>query len=328
MNTMQLKDVLPAWRLGDAIGHRRLVLVPLYGGQSRFKEYLLASEAMAMGMLAISEVGEAGVVPELQAENRGDHPILLIDGEELQGAKQNRILNTTILLRPHTVCKIPVSCVEQGRWSKANVNFSSGAYAPSSIRQRKCQDVHASIRSTGRATSDQQAIWREVEEHVARACPVSPTRSMSDTHRSMAGELAQYQEALPWPEDACGVVAAVHRAFLALDVFDSPQAMQMVWPRLIASYAIDAEAGTRKPGAKFSSKAAAILLEHLAEQTTEAFESVGLGMDLRFRSPSLIGQGLLVDRNLLHMSVFPPPTERQHAGQPAPRIRPPSQRTH
>jgi len=43
--------------------------------------------------------------------NGADRPLLLLDGEELIGAKQNRILNTTVLVAAHTEVTIPVSCV-------------------------------------------------------------------------------------------------------------------------------------------------------------------------------------------------------------------------
>jgi len=56
-------------------------------------------------------------VPELKVISQSDRPILLLDGEELVGAKQNRVLNTTILLREKAETNIQVSCVEQGRWS-------------------------------------------------------------------------------------------------------------------------------------------------------------------------------------------------------------------
>ena len=49
----------------------------------------------------ITEVSEAGRVPFLQVANGADRPLLLLDGEELIGAKQNRILNTTVLVDAH-----------------------------------------------------------------------------------------------------------------------------------------------------------------------------------------------------------------------------------
>ena len=43
-------------------------------------------------------MSEAGSVPYLQAVNKGPWPVLIFDGEELVGAKQNRITNATILV--------------------------------------------------------------------------------------------------------------------------------------------------------------------------------------------------------------------------------------
>jgi hypothetical protein len=54
-------------------------------------------------------------VPDLAVESKGNVRLLFIEGEELVGAKQNRILNTSVLIAAHTKPKIPVSCVEQGR---------------------------------------------------------------------------------------------------------------------------------------------------------------------------------------------------------------------
>lgn len=63
-----------------------------------------------------TEVDDEGSVPELRVANLGDLPLLLLDGEQLVGAKQNRILNMTVLVAAHSEVTIPVSCVEQGRW--------------------------------------------------------------------------------------------------------------------------------------------------------------------------------------------------------------------
>ncbi len=55
----------------------------------------------------VTEVSEAGSVPFLQVANGADRPLLLLDGEELIGAKQNRILNTTVLVAARTEVTIP-----------------------------------------------------------------------------------------------------------------------------------------------------------------------------------------------------------------------------
>ena len=66
----------------------------------------------------------AGSVPELLAHNPLDASVLLYDGEELIGAKQNRILNVTVLVAAASETRIPVSCVEEGRWRARSRHFA------------------------------------------------------------------------------------------------------------------------------------------------------------------------------------------------------------
>ena len=51
-------------------------------------------------------------MPTLRVINGADRPVLLLDGEELVGAKQNRVLNTSVLVAKGARLDIPVSCVE------------------------------------------------------------------------------------------------------------------------------------------------------------------------------------------------------------------------
>jgi len=46
----------------------------------------------------ITEVSAGGRVPELAFENSSDETVLLVDGDELVGAKQNRVVNLSILV--------------------------------------------------------------------------------------------------------------------------------------------------------------------------------------------------------------------------------------
>ena len=145
MPTLDLfvRDLQP----GQPLMHANLTLVPLAGGEGHGPDYLLAAEAVGAGLLTVTETSEAGSVPELLATSTADRPVLLLDGEELVGAKQNRILNTTVLLPPKSKIRIPVSCVEQGRWRHVSPDFKTGPVSPSRMRARKSRDVHSSLRA-------------------------------------------------------------------------------------------------------------------------------------------------------------------------------------
>lgn len=72
--------------------------------------------ALTQGSGRVTEVSAGGHIPELRFVNYGDWPVLLLDGEKLIGAKQNRILNLTLLAPAHKTILILVSYVEVGHW--------------------------------------------------------------------------------------------------------------------------------------------------------------------------------------------------------------------
>src|SRR5437867_563786 len=95
-------------RLGEVQEFKNIAVIPLFTSADHSPEYLTLKEALEKNLTEITEVGLGGSVPELKVTNQADLPVLLVDGEELIGAKQNRILNTTVLLREKSVTVIPV----------------------------------------------------------------------------------------------------------------------------------------------------------------------------------------------------------------------------
>ena len=108
MNTSPVATALNAVDLAAAHAFRNLTMFPLIAKGERTPDYLTLDEAMAGGTVRITEVGQAGTVPELSLRNDGLTRVLLLDGEELLGAKQNRVLNLTILVPPVSDLVIPV----------------------------------------------------------------------------------------------------------------------------------------------------------------------------------------------------------------------------
>src|SRR3990172_9949444 len=130
-------------QIGEAVEHRGIVIAPLFPRRDPVAAYLTLDEALAGG-LRIRETSESGSVPELVVENPLAERVLLYDGEELVGAKQNRILNVSVLVEAKSSLRIPVSCVEQGRWSARSGAFEAAPHAASpELRHRKNAALHA-----------------------------------------------------------------------------------------------------------------------------------------------------------------------------------------
>ena len=81
--------------LGDCRQHDSATIFPLFSRIEQVAEYLTLSEAYGLKAISVRETSESGSVPELLVINRADQPVLILDGEEILGAKQNRTLNTT-----------------------------------------------------------------------------------------------------------------------------------------------------------------------------------------------------------------------------------------
>ncbi len=114
---VELKQHLAALVFGPAQSYRNISILPIVAGLNHSPDYLTLGEAASTHQVSITETSQAGSVPELLVLNAAEKAVLLLAGEELAGAKQNRVLNTTILLREKSQTRIPVSCTENGRCS-------------------------------------------------------------------------------------------------------------------------------------------------------------------------------------------------------------------
>lgn len=125
-------DLTPA----AAQRHASLTIYPLLSPNGGGLGCVLLPDAIRAGTLRITEVGQ-GTVPELIAINTGDTDVLVLDGEQLIGAKQNRMASRSILLPAHSETKIPVSCMEHGRWHFRSREFKPSEYhSPSTVRRK------------------------------------------------------------------------------------------------------------------------------------------------------------------------------------------------
>jgi len=298
-----LKEFMARLRTGEPLEFNRLKIMPILVDEDRALPFLDLEEAINQGFVAITEISEDGSVPNLEVSNSSESDVIILDGEELIGAKQNRIVNTTIVVPATSSVTIPVSCVQQRRWHYTSRNFAvSKSVAYASLRRKKHEHVTESLRTSATYETDQSEIWRDVQFKVARMATPSDSLAMSDIYeQSVDSSDAELREEIPHLEKQVGFLAFIDGNFAGGEVFGSAALCGKKLQKLLRSYYLD----SLDPGVEFP----AISVEQIFAQVQNAqhaqFDSVGKGTELRFEAPGVQGSWKLVDDLIPHLLVFP-----------------------
>lgn len=286
------------FQLGNPVEHRGIAITPLFPRRNPVAQYVTLDEALPLGF-RVREVSDAGLVPELLVENPLTRDVLLYDGEELVGAKQNRILNVSVLVAAGAKLPIPVSCVEEGRWHAQSAAFGAAPHAAHPrLRRRKAEALHAEPLARGVAQAD---VWDEVALTADRLTVASPTRANADAFRAHSPSLAQLEQAFPLEQGQCGAVLALGDD-LCLDAVSRPDAFARLWPKLRAGYLLDAL--DRLDHAAADPAAASDFVVSIASAAITRRPSAGRGDDVRVGGPRVLGSGLELNDELLQLSAF------------------------
>jgi hypothetical protein len=302
---MTTKLDLP-FQLGEPKPAPGITLTPLFPSRDPVCGYVSLDEALAKG-LEITEVGHHGDVGELAVRNPLDRNVLLYDGEELVGAKQNRILNVSVLLEADSTARIPVSCVERGRWSWRDRLFrSAGHVAGPELRRHKAASLRTDALARGIAQED---VWESVDRKLAMLGVDSPTAANSDGFSSRGAEIHQLARGFALEAGQCGVIASVAGCGWCLDAVSRPQVFARLFEKLVAGYAYDAigAKGADAIGAKGATVGADEVFEALTGCTLRRGRSVALGEDVRIEGNGTIASGLAVDGELIQLSGYGDP---------------------
>jgi ARG and Rhodanese-Phosphatase-superfamily-associated Protein domain len=303
--------------LGAGRSFENMTVFELLRAQNGGPDYVTLRDALEQGTFSVTEVSEGGSVPELMVANKGDVAVLLLDGEELRGAKQNRILNTTILVAPRSTIKVPVSCVEHGRWSYQSMEFlESGNVMHREMRMLNVRKVSESLRARRQFRSDQGEIWDKVDELACEMSVPSRTAAMKDVYDAKGADLDGYLKSFRLAAGQKGILVFVDGRPAGLDFVSREAAFATLFPKLVKSYAMEAILVTerRKRGrgkgdaekalAKPSTDQARDFLKRAAACEEKKYESVGLGWSYRYSAPGVVGSALAFNDKVVHMAFF------------------------
>jgi hypothetical protein len=313
-------------KLADSQNHEALTFYPLVDPQPRQLPCQLLRDALEAGTLTVGEVG-SGTVPELRVENRSDSDVLVLDGEQLIGARQNRMTSRTILLAAHSTTKIPVSCMEQGRWRFQGREFRHGDhYSPASLRRvaRRTEAAYAAerIEAAPEVLSEGQAdVWEGISGYASSMGARPRTGALNDLYGHKSLDLERWSRHFPWVDDQLGLLVFLGDQPLGMDVIGCHRLYARLHKRLVSGYVMDALAlrGTRSPRQADMTAAGGFLDRVRAAERTDA-PTVGRGT-YRVLTGTVMGGELEDTHGLVHLSAFPsdadpacdgPPLSRAH----------------
>ena len=257
-------------------------------------------------------MSESGHVPEIKVLNEGQLPVLIIDGEELVGAKQNRTVNLSILIPATADVVVPVTCVEAGRWSHKPRSFAASSRTHFATgRAAKSAQVSESLLRSGIARADQSQVWNEIEQKSARLQARSATSAMGDIFERQANAVEAFVRGLPVVEHQVGAVFILNGEPKGVDLFDSPRTFRSLMPKILRGYALDAidlRLSSPNPLPREASGLIKTRAEDFMRQVMYAprtqFPSPGLGETWRLFAPQVAGGALIANGNLVHLSAF------------------------
>lgn len=304
MNT--ISNALNEVKVSQALNHDGLTLHPLVRDNGFAKDYLTLDEALTKKTAVITEVSEGGSVPELLFRNKGEQAVFLLDGEELVGAKQNRILNITILARAMSDTVIPVSCVEAGRWHHRSDDFAAAPRTQfSASRAKRSAHVSEDIAATGQRRSNQGEVWNDISFKLDSLGSRSDTQAVESAFLDHDARLNGFVEKLQPVSHQFGAIFSIKGRITGLELFDSQQTCQALMPKIIRSYALDAiDPGFRGAETEHGQQPE-LFLRHIGKAATHEAKAVGEGTDLRFDNSSGLAGGALRARDrIVHMVAF------------------------
>ena len=288
--------------------HKRLSVVQLLTAQQNTVDYISGPKAIKEDLIQVKEVSESGSVNNLFVFNLSSKYVFFMDGDILMGAKQNRVLNTSVLLAPNSKITLPVSCVEQGRWSRMSANFMDSDYiTPQTLRAGKSRTVSENLRARSEFDAGQGEVWKDVEDYQVILNCKSPTSSLTDVYDKEKDNFESFIKNFSINNDANGLAIFSDKKLLNVDVFNRTDIYQEYFPKILKSTAMEISMLKEKENditeaeALYKTQSTFDLLEKI-EHTKHP--GVAAGEESRFDSEELTGFELKFKSDLIHLTAL------------------------
>ena len=286
-------SILENIELSEPVFLRNLRVYPIQGSASTSIEISAISEILQQQSGEFRELDPPDI-NRIAFDNKGNKPVLMLDGEEIVGAMQNRIIADSILVTARSTIDIPVICAEEGRWNAIG-EFRTGYCSYPSIR--------AILSRRGKKENGlQKRVWKEIERKLTATKTLSTTSSMHDIYNNLEDEVTRYVEGFEsLNHDTIGFVGVAGNRILGCDLFLNPATYHKFEQQLIRSYALDAIEQRKSSATQVDT---AVFLESI-KNSLEKKKTSDKHHHFSLKEERYSGQGLIHDGRMIHLSVFP-----------------------
>ena len=265
-------------------------------------KYLSFSEAIAKNQVQISEVNKKGLVTKLSVSNKSSDNIIILNGELIIGTqiRQDRIVDSTVLIPGYATVLINTFCGEQYRWSPrlSNKISTSESLYFSSGRANNAADINTKL-------SKQCRIWSEISEKISDFNVKSFTNSVDQIYKKKKLNVEEIVNFFKIPSEAVGVALGINNQLVNIDIFSNNYMLQIYLPKIIRSIALDSFKKISKKSYLKKKEVHRFLRQiHQANKQKRKVVEGTLGEELQFNSESVAGSILYHKEQTVHFSAF------------------------
>ena len=265
-------------------------------------KYLSFSEAIAKNQVQISEVNKEGLLTKLSVSNKSSDNIIILNGELIIGTqiRQDRIVDSTVLIPGYATVLINTFCGEQYRWSPrlSNKISTSESLYFSSGRANNAADINTKL-------SKQCRIWSEISEKISDFNVKSFTNSVDQIYKKKKVNVEEIVNFFKIPTEAVGVALGINHQLVNIDIFSNNCMLQIYLPKIIRSIALDSFKKTSKKSYLKKKDVHRFLRQiHQANKQKRKVVEGSLGEELQFNSESVAGSILYHKEQTVHFSAF------------------------
>jgi hypothetical protein len=284
------RQQLPQLQVGHGSHFGALSVFPVWVDAPR-----IVGVGWAAGSLDVAEREGSPVVGELVLNNSSRRPLVILEGDVLQGGWQDRMLARSLVLAPNEARVADALCVEHGRWSGTSAHAARGRRSAPSVR-------HGNV-ANDRVSSDinaQHEVWRRIGRYETGLGGTASSSILDHLDRSKPVALNRL-------DGQRGVILGIGGRVIGAELFGNATGLGTRWQGILDAAALDARI---VPPVRTTSSKARHFARALQAMTLEDGGEAGLARQLGSQKGDLRASGIgfgsaaSVGNRLIHLTAF------------------------